>query len=75
MVLTSLVHDSRMLDAGTHRGGTVSAGVPGSQQAAKPPTHFCQVRERLLDVPQLQTDEIQIKRISPHHTWTSSPEK
>ena len=48
-----------MLDAGTDSGRTVSAGLPGPEQPAKLPTHFCQVRERLLDVLELQASEIQ----------------
>jgi len=58
MVFTSL-RDCQVFDAGTDGGRTVSAGPPGSQQPAKQPTHFCQVRERLLDVLQLQMNEIQ----------------
>jgi hypothetical protein len=59
MVFTSLLHDAQVLDAGTDSGRTVSAGLPGSEQPAKLPTHFCQIRERLLDVLELQMNEIQ----------------
>jgi hypothetical protein len=59
MVLTSSLHDGQVFDAGTDGGRTVSAGPPGPQQPAKLPTHFCQVRERVLDVLELQVNEIQ----------------
>jgi hypothetical protein len=48
-----------VFDAGTDSGRTVSAGLPGPEQPAKLPTDFCQVRERLVDVVQLQVNEVQ----------------
>jgi hypothetical protein len=59
MVFTSFLHDSQVFDAGTDGGRTVSAGPPGPEQPAKLPPDFCQVRERLLDVLDLQVNEIQ----------------